>query len=59
MKTSHVGQLWEGNNRTLFRITEITRQDTKPWVRYINVETKQEYSCYLEAFEHRFTARVE
>jgi hypothetical protein len=59
MKTSHVGQLWEGNDRKLFRITEITQQDTKAWVRYINVKTQEEYSCFLEAFEHRFTARVE
>lgn len=59
MKTSHVGQLWAGPDRKQFRITEITQQDTKDWVRYINVHTLEEYSCFLEAFEHRFTPRVE
>lgn len=59
MKTSHVGQIWAGQDRTLFQITEITNQDTKAWVRYVNVDTQEQYSCFLEAFEHRFTPTVE
>lgn len=29
--------------------------DQDPWVKYVNIETKQEYTCRREAFEYRFT----
>jgi hypothetical protein len=29
-------------------------EENDPWVQYVNVETKQEYTCRKEAFEARF-----
>jgi hypothetical protein len=33
-------------------------EDNDRWVKYQNIETGQEYSCRLEAFESRFTPNV-
>lgn len=29
-------------------------EENDPWVKYVNVETQQEYTCRKEAFESRF-----
>jgi len=29
-------------------------EETDPWVKYENIQTEQEYSCRLEAFQARF-----
>jgi hypothetical protein len=29
-------------------------EETDPWVKYENIQTEQEYSCRLAAFESRF-----
>lgn len=48
-------QVWSGRDRTEFRIIDITEIEDHTWVHYINIKTNQEYSCYKDSFEARFT----
>lgn len=43
-----------GSIDKVFEITALPILDNDPWVHYINVQTKNEYSCRLEAFLDRF-----
>ena len=48
---------WQGSERTVFK--EIARynpnEENDTWIKYENVQTKQEYTCRLEAFLSRFS----
>ncbi len=35
--------------------TYCPNEESDPWVKYMNVDTKQEYTCRKEAFESRFS----
>jgi hypothetical protein len=49
------GQVWSNMDRKEFRIINITEIENRTWVHYINTKTGQEYSCYKESFESRFS----
>jgi len=49
------GQIWGTVDRKEFRVIDVVDIDSKTWVHYINEHTGQEYSCYKESFESRFT----
>ena len=48
------GSMYCSNQGKEFQIVKIDNDPDGSWVDYINVETGQEYSCRLEAFEARF-----
>ncbi len=35
--------------------TYCPNEESDPWVKYLNVDTRQEYTCRKEAFESRFS----
>jgi hypothetical protein len=41
--------------RQIFEVVEHYLVEQDPWVRYINTETLQEYTCRREAFQQRFS----
>lgn len=49
------GDLWASADQTKFRIINIVDVDNHTWVYYRNEKTGQEYSCYKESFEQRFS----
>jgi hypothetical protein len=49
------GQIWTTVDRKEFRVIDVVDIGSNTWVHYINKETNQEYSCYKESFESRFT----
>ena len=49
------GYVWSGMDQKEFRIINITEIEDHTWVHYINIKTGQEYSCYKDSFEARFT----
>jgi len=51
-------QIWTSTNRTEFLVLEVVDVDGHTWVHYRNVKTGDEYSCYQESFEQRFTPEV-
>ena len=51
--TPHVGAKYSGMERE-FTITGLPLVENDQWVEYYNVNTKQTYSCRLEAFLARF-----
>ena len=51
--TPHVGAKYSGLER-IFEITALPVVDNDQWVEYINQNTKQPYTCRLEAFLARF-----
>jgi hypothetical protein len=52
------GQLWITNDRTEFRVINVVDIDNNTWVYYRNEKSGNEYSCYKESFESRFTPIV-
>lgn len=48
-------QVWSGIDQKEFRIIDVTEIEDHTWVHYINIKTSQEYSCYKDSFEARFT----
>lgn len=53
------GELWTGSGREKFRVIEVVELDGHIWVHYRNEKTGQEYSCYQESFESRFSKSVD
>ena len=55
--TTHLkqGAIWASTDQVKFRIIEIVEVDDHTWVYYRNERTGQEYSCYKESFEQRFS----
>jgi hypothetical protein len=51
------GQIWESTNKE-FRVIDVVDIEDHTWVHYKNQQTGQEYSCYKESFESRFTPIV-
>ena len=49
----HVGAKYSGLER-IFEITALPMIEDDQWVEYYNINTKQTYSCRLEAFLARF-----
>ena len=49
------GQVWGTIDRKEFRVIDVVDVGNNTWVHYINEQTGQEYSCYKESFESRFT----
>jgi hypothetical protein len=35
--------------------TYCPNEEGDPWVKYVNIDTKEEYTCRKEAFESRFS----
>lgn len=56
--TPHVGAKYSGLDRT-FVITGLPLVENDQWVEYYNQNTKQTYSCRLEAFLARFNPTPE
>jgi hypothetical protein len=50
----HVGAKYRGLDRE-FEITGLPVVEDDQWVEYYNINTKQTYSCRLEAFLDRFS----
>lgn len=49
-------ELWGTNDGTKFKvIARYSTEDNDKWIEYENYQTKQRYTCRLEAFESRFT----
>jgi len=47
--------VWAGNNFIQFQVNKITKKAGKVWIHYhVRDNPKQKYSCYEEAFLHRF-----
>jgi len=58
----YVGQKYHAlqDNRKIFmEITNLSNTNGDAWVDFKNVETKQSYSCRLEAFLARYAAMSE
>lgn len=60
------GSLWEDSNGKQFRVLHIVELEGNNWVHYRTEPPKghsakdcQEYSCFVEAFETRFSKRPE
>ena len=49
-----LNELYRGGEKT-FQITVLELKDGDPWVSYINIQTKESYSCRQEAFLSRFS----
>ena len=47
-------ELWRTHDKE-FRVIERYNKQDDPWIEYENYQTKQRYTCRLEAFEARFT----
>ena len=49
-----LNELYRGSEKT-FQVTVLELKDGDPWVSYINIQTKESYSCRQEAFLSRFS----
>ena len=49
------GEVWVSSDHMRFRVIEVVKVDDHMWVYYRNEKTGQEYSCYQESFEQRFS----
>ena len=49
-----LNELYRGAEKT-FQVTVLELKDGDPWVSYINIQTKESYSCRQEAFLSRFS----
>ena len=49
------GERYTATNHKIFEILELYTQDHQPWVRYINLQTSEEYTCLEAAFLARFS----
>ena len=49
-----LNELYRGGEKT-FQVTVLELKDGDPWVSYINIQTKESYSCRQEAFLSRFS----
>ena len=50
----NLNDLYRGGDKT-FQIIGLELKDNDPWVAYINIQTKESYSCRQEAFLSRFS----
>ena len=52
--------LYRTNDGMIFEVTSTycPNEESDPWVTFINVDTKQEYSCRKEAFEARYSKMI-
>ena len=50
-------KVWVGSDAKEFHVTEILVHDGDLWVEYVNIVTRENYSCRLEAFADRFTMK--
>jgi hypothetical protein len=48
------GEHHADSGHKVFEILELYTQDHHPWVRYINTQTLEEYTCLEAAFLARF-----
>lgn len=58
---SRLHKSWSGADGTLYEVisTYSPNEDNDTWVEYRNTVTGQEYQCRLEAFQSRFSPRVD
>ncbi len=49
------GSTWIGNSGSRFRVQRVCTDQDGEWVHYRREDGGQEYSCLVEAFEHRFS----
>lgn len=58
---SQAHKYWASKEGTLYEVisTYSPNEDNDTWVEYKNCTTGQEYQCRLEAFQSRFTPRVD
>lgn len=55
----YIGQRWHASDMRTFEIKDLLVQEDDAWVAYENAQTKQQYSCRLEAFRQRFSPAAE
>lgn len=53
----YVGQRWTASDSKQFEIVDLNSDNT--WVIYRNTQTRDTYSCLLEAFKHRFSPLID
>lgn len=53
-----VNDHYKGSDHRKFRVIDIWVDEGHEWIRYEALDTKQEYTCYTEAFEARFSRIV-
>lgn len=49
-----LNSVWTDTNDNKFTVVKLTTDNNKTWIHYKNSQ-EQQYSCYAEAFTHRFT----
>ncbi len=57
MNTMKVNDHYRSHDRT-YSIVEVWVEEGHEWVRYKDIRTHSEYTCYKEAFEARFSRIV-
>jgi hypothetical protein len=55
----YIGQEWTSVERIKFKVLDLTVQEDDAWIEYENAQTKNRYTCRLDAFRHRFTPTAE
>jgi len=55
--TMKVNDHYRSQDRT-YSVVEVWVEEGHEWVRYKDIHTKYEYTCYREAFEARFSRTV-
>ena len=58
-KEPFIGQLWTSTDSKEFRVMDLAVTEDDAWVTYTSVDTRQEFSCRLEAFKYRFRPLVD
>jgi hypothetical protein len=58
MKEVTPGSIWFGSGQVMFVVQKVCEVEGNIWVHYENVNSKQNYSCLVEAFVHRFTLNI-
>lgn len=48
-------ELWRSTDTEFKVIARYSTEDNDKWIEYEHTQTKQRYTCRLEAFESRFT----
>ena len=61
LSQSQAHKYWAATDGTLYEVisTYSPNEDNDTWVEYKNCTTGQEYQCRLEAFQSRFSPRVD
>lgn len=50
----NVGSVWTSDEGVRFRVVDVRNEDGCTWVEYEKFNLDHTYSCFIEAFLHRF-----